>query len=1302
MKKLTVLILAILFSVGLTHAQGTTGRLTGNISGPDGVLPNATITARDNKTEREFTATSKDDGAFLFPQLEFGTYTVTVTVSGFKTFVANDVKIDVGRDYTLNPVLEIGNVQETVTVTAGADIVTATTAQVSNTVSPQQILSLPLIARDPLNLTTLQAGTASNPFQGTSINGLRTTFTNTTRDGINIQDNFIRTNATDFAPGRPSVDDTGEFTITTSNQEADQGYGGAQIRLVTPRGTKDFHGALFAYNRNSYFAANNFFNNRSGLARPFRNRNQFGGKASGPLPLPAFGEGGPVVLKDKGFFFFAYEGIRDPLSTRATRTILTPSARNGIFTYNRTIAGNPINQTVGGATVNCPSGAVGSTCTVSNILAFAQGVGIAGVRSTLDPVIQSRIFANLPTTSNFVGGDGLNTAGFTLNRQNNSNRDTYTTRIDVDSTEKDSFNFVYSYNDELNFRPDVDSTGFSVTPDGIQTSTNKTIVGAYRRIFSTNVVNEVRGGAFLSEVPFNRLSAIPSFLLSIPLVTNPENNFQPQGRQTQTFNLQDNLDYVVGKHSLKFGGQFQRFVVDSYNSAGITPTYTIGAISVNNPTNFIAGDFANLGGINTTQLGTATSLLALFNGSVNQGGQTFNIASIGENFSATQLLTPFRYSNYSFYGSDRWQIARGLTLSYGLRYELYQPLKLASGVALQPVLNENDVVASLRDRNGTYAPIGTNSGVRNTYYKPDYNNFAPTLGIAYTPNFESGIGKFLLGREGRTVLRAGYSHIYGNDSTITVANNSTTTNVGFGSTGSNAIGPAGTSALNDRLSGGLTPITPPVLTGTTRTYLQNNTQALASNFGTVFAIDPNLQTPMVRQYSVGIQREFAGNMALEVRYVGNSSNNLVRGADFNQIDIFRNGFLTDFQRAQGNIVAVNAERARLAATGLTAAQVNAAQPLTPFCSAAIGCQSLQIFQNGGAGAPGRLVVGTTAAGTTPLALATFVSALQSGVPTDLALSFIQAGLNNHPTVANPGATPFVNFVANPATGVTNLTYNGATSNYNSVQIELRRRFSQGLYFQANYTFSKNLTNAIGTSQQLFEPFLDINQQNLEYSRADFDQTHAFNFNGVYQLPFGKGRAFLNNGGIIDKVFGGFELSGIVQIASGAPITFIDTRGTLNRSGRSGRQTPISNLTNDQIQDLVGIYEANGRIYWIDPSIINPTTGQASTGYTGPAGLNNTTNFNGQVFFNTNPGQTGNIGRALINGPKVVTVNGALLKNINFNENIRIQLRAEAFNLFNNVNLFNNTQLANINSTTFGQIDSAGDPRRIQFAARFEF
>jgi hypothetical protein len=308
-------------------------------------------------------------------------------------------------------------------------------------------------------------------------------------------------------------------------------------------------------------------------------------------------------------------------------------------------------------------------------------------------------------------------------------------------------------------------------------------------------------------------------------------------------------------------------------------------------------------------------------------------------------------------------------------------------------------------------------------------------------------------------------------------------------------------------------------------------------------------------------------------------------------------------------------------------------------------------------------------------------------------------------VANPTFSPFVNFYPNPNTGQIELFTNAGYYNYNSLQMEVRRRFANGLYFQANYTFSKNLTDTVGVTQGLFEPYLQNQNPDLDVQRADFDQTHVFNFNGIYQLPFGKGKWLMNYGGIADKIFGGWELSGLWQWNSGAPITFVDIRGTLNRGVRSGRQTPFSNLTNEQIRALAGVFELNGRIYFIDPSIIN-SGGAASGGYLFP-GLNSNVTFPGQAFFNVGPGQTGNVARTLINGPRTFNVNMALLKNIRFTESMRVQLRAEAFNLFNNVNFRPGTgaaasQLANINSTTFGQITSTAAARQIQFAARFEF
>lgn len=1295
MKKLVMCLLTLLLSTGLTFGQNPTGRLLGVVSGPDGVLPSATVTATFNVTGKTLTVTTDADGAFQFPSLEPGLYTVNVTSTGFKSFVANEVKIDVGRDYNLTPALEIGNVQETVTIIAGADVVTSTTAQISNTVSPQQILSLPLISRAPLELTTLQAGTTRIAGQGTSINGMRTNSTNTTRDGISINDAFIRANATDLAASRPSVDDTGEFTISTANQEASSSGGGAQIQLITPRGTKDFHGALYAYNRNSYFAANDFFNNRAGVERPFRNRNNFGGKVGGPLPIFNFGEGGPMFFKDKGFFFFAYERLIDPVSISDSRTILTPSARTGTFTFNRATAGSAITS----GNILCPSGAVGSVCTVPNILTFAQSLGFQGISSTINPVIQARVLSQLPAAGNNTSiGDNLNTTGFDLTRDFSTKRNAYTTRVDVDATDKDTFNAVLAYNREDINRPDVDVATFSSIPDATQFALNKTLSFTYRRTISDTILNEFRAGIFTSEVPFDRTSTPPDFILGpqgttnlgntqlAGIISSPENIFLDQGRFNKVFTFADNVDVILGKHSLRFGGQFQKYKVNSFNDFGTVPNYTLGTTSVNTATNttLATTNFNNVGGsgslINTSQLGTANGLLALLGGLVNGGVQAFNTTSPTSGFQTARNLAPFRNSNHALYLQDRWSVTPGLTLTAGVRYELFPALKINNGLSLEPVITDlNNPQASLLNRNGTFNVVGTNSGKEFQYYQTDYNNFAPSIGVAYTPNFEKGIGSLLFGSPGRTVIRGGYSEVYVNDSIITAISGTLNGNVGLGRATAAAIGPAGTTSLNDRLGANLTPISAPAFIALPRTFLQNNTN-VQGFFGVANVVDPKIQIPKVRQYSVGLQREIFGNMAFEIRYVGTSSNNQFKGTELNQIDIVNNGFLADFRRAQAN----------LALTGGT----------TAFCNptTVTGCQALTLFRTG---------TGATQVGTGPLVVGTNVTAtsfntqLRNGTPADLAQSFVASNLNNHPTVASPNNTPFVNFYANPAIGQIEFFENGGRYNYNSLQLELRRRFSQGVYFQANYTFSKNLSNAAGTSQGLFEPNLLNQRPELEYTRADFDQRHAFNFNGIVQLPFGKGRKFLNQGGITNAIFGGFELSGLAQWSSGAPITFVDPRGTLNRGARSGRQTANSSLNGNEIQNLIGIFRQNGKVYFINPSVIDPVTGRASNGNINPA--NSNTTFAGQAFFSVPEGQTGNLPRAIVNGPRNHRINMSLLKNIRFTESVRVQLRAEAFNVFNKTIFRQPTQFANINSPTFGQITStAVDARQMQFAFRFEF
>jgi hypothetical protein len=1231
MKRISAALLSLLILTVSAFAQSSTGRLVGTVSGPDGVIPGATVVIKDNKTGRERTILTNGEGAFVLPQLEVGAYSLKVSATGFKTNNVEGLVINVGQEYSINVALEVGNISENVTITAGADVINSTSAEVSTNVGERQLVELPLNGRNPLNLVLLQAGTASNPNQNTSINGLRTSTTNITRDGINIQDNFIRSNATDFAPGRPSVDDVAEFTITTQ-AGADRGFGGPQIELVTPRGQNEFHGRLFEFNRNSRLAANNFFNNATGTfgpsdalvvagvrrageqrtPRPFRNRNQYGGNISGP------------IFKNKVFFFGYYEGLRDRLSANKLTTTFLPGASAGNFTYNR--ADNNALQTVN--LLNIP---------LTNVTTTPFPTGLGSVNS----VVASRFFSNLPIGNTPEAGDGRNTTGYRFTQASNQDRDSYTTRFDYDINERNSINGVYNRVSENNLRSDIDGS-FNTTPTVVQPSTTNFLALAYRVSPTNSITNELRGGFFKSSPVFLRTQDQANFF-TIPAITNREVNFRNQGRAVRTTNLQDNADYLKGNHSLRFGGQFQNVQIDAFNDVANLPTYTLG-INVNTPQITVA-QFTNTalfpGGVPAAQRAGANNLIGLFGGFVTAASQTFNVTSQDSGFvpGATQRRI-FNYSSYAFYVTDQWRVSPTLTFNYGLRYDLYTALRSENGLALEPALGGRPVREAILDPNGSYQFIGGNArGSR--FYRSDRNNFAPVISFAWQPRSEGGIKRFLFG-DGKTVLRGGYRMSYVNDELVRAPDNALSGNQGL-ALSTNAINPlTNTVALNARINA-LPAITVPAFTAN-RTYAQNN--AAAGLFGTVFAVDPNVQIPRVNEYNFSIQRDLGANMALEARYVGNYSKNLLRGIDLNQVDIISNGFLADFNRARSNFLL----------TG------NAG------CTSA-GCQPLTVFPNLGGGG---LV--TNAAVTT-----NFVN----GTPADLAILYITNGLAGN-----------VRFLANPNAGVVDLLLNGARSNYNSLQVELRRRFASGFYFQANYTFQKSLTNGQGTGQTRFEPLLDNGRPELEYARADFDQTQVFNFNSIYELPFGKSKRFLNSGAWLNRLVGGWQLTSIWRFGTGSPITFTDARGTFNRAARSGRQTPNVTINNQGLQNLTGVFRTPTGIFFVNPSAVNPATGRG-------AEVGQTTPFNGQQFFNVAPGQVGNLGRAAINGPSTFNVDASVIKNIAITERLRFQIRGEAFNLMNHTN-FVPAQFYDINSATFGRITSTFAPRVVQVAGRIEF
>lgn len=1257
MKKITLATFVIaLFAVSI-FAQSSTGRLVGTVSAPDGaVIPGATVVVTDTQTNKERTVTTNGEGAFLIQLLDVGTYSIKVSSKGFKSSTTT-VTIQVGQEYSLPVSLSVGDVGENVTITAGADVINSSNAELSSTLNNRQITELPNLTRNPLGLTLTQAGTSSNPSQGTSINGSRTSSTNISRDGINIQDNFIRSNATDFAPGRPSVDNVEEFTLT-SQSSVDTGFGAAQINFVTPRGGNRFKGAVWEYNRNSKFAANPWFANAGGnfgatdpnvLAgfkkegderqpRPFRNRNQYGFKVSGP------------ILKDKLFFFVYAEKLKDIVNVSKLTTTLTPSARAGIFRYSS-------GTSVFGASIFAPT--------------VVGGPGLPAPTG-INPVSNTLFLSKLPTGNSTEVGDGLNTTGYRFFQRGDSDRDALTGRFDYDLNAENNFSAVIDYSFEKNLRTDIDGT-FNLIPVALQPARNVVLTGAWRFSPTAAFSNEFRIGKFFSVPDFFRTDTLPTTYFVPTLITNPNVTFQQQGRAVETRNVQNTSNWQLSDHSIRFGGQFQSVRINAYNAAGIIPTYNLG-LGINGPT-IVGANLATAAGgtpLTPAQITTASSLLALLGGTVSSGSQSFNVASQTSGFvaGATQrrILT---YKAFAPYVVDAWRATSELTLNFGLRYDYYTALKSENGLGFEPIIaSGTSPKDAILNPNGGYQFIGGNAGVKNAFYKPDKNNVAVSISAAYAPKgIDNKYLKWLFG-ENDFVFRGGFRTSYVNDELVRAPDNAILGNAGLSSSLSALNGTS--VALNERLGSPFTSVLGlPTFVGT-RAYTTNNSPSFG-NYGTVFAVDPNLQTPRQNDWQVGVQRKF-GDFAFEARYVGSSSSNVLRTIDYNQIKLTP-AFLADFNVARNNIIA--------------------------GCTTQATCQ-----------------VGTTIFSTFASQLANpgFVNLIRTGQVAELAFQYLANGLPSNPNVFPvPAGTLRAELLANPNTGVANVLENGGKFNYHSGQFELRRQFKDGLYLQANYTFSKGLTDAIGTGQTRVEPFLDNANPQLDYARLDYDQTHVFNINTIYELPFGKNRRWLNQNKFVDYVVGGWQFGMVWRIGSGAPITFTDARGTLNRSGRSGRQTAVTSLTSKELKKLVGSFVTPCGVFFVNPTAINinqanlaagnctqlnvgvptlTTPGAASSGFGQPT-------FSGQVFFNNATNTTSGLRRAVVDGPWTYGADISMLKNFRITERVKLQVRGEAFNVTNKA-FFVPGQFIDVNSTTFGRITSTTGSRVMQFAARIEF
>jgi hypothetical protein len=1281
-------VVLILACTAIAFGQSSTlSSLTGLVNDPTGAtVAGATVTLKNKSTGEEKTTKTTDAGEFVFTQLGPGQYSVTVEATSFKKALATNIQVQVGNPARVTIALEVGSVAETVTVTTAQEVINTLTPALTTVINTRQVQDLPLPTRNPLDLAGLQPGVAvtGTDTRGSSISGLRQTAVNLTQDGINAMDNFVKTSSL-FAISAPSLNSTSEFSVTTGTTESDSGRGVAQVRLVTRGGTNDFHGEGFYLVRSDSLEANDFFNNLTATPRPKEHQHFFGFSMGGPMFFPKVGEGGKGIynLRDKAFWFVSYEGFRENFAVTRNRTVLTDIAKTGLFRY---------------------TGSNGATQTV-NLLAL-------GTASTLNPNSMAQINA-MPSPNNSLVGDSFNTSGYRFNVTGADPNDKWVFRYDHIIAEKSKLGghkaeFVFNRANFLLFPDTFNSleAPFSGGTDAGQSSVRWLLTAADHMTFG-NVTNELRWGRQWSPVNFIRdgFPGTPFIFFASALGGNAggnpaglgsglDNAFLSQGRTTTVTQIIDNLAVPKGNHTLRFGVDYQQVDARTFNDAGINQTITLGSNS-SNPNGISAPQFPFLpsGTTGTNVVTRAQNLFADLTGLLASSQKVFNVTSPTSGFvpGATRLRL-FRERDVGIYAQDQWRARHNLTLNLGLRWEFLGVPTVPDGVSIQLTRFQDlfGITGSVNNLFNPTAPAGAApaQGVLNFVsgdtgigiYKNDLNNFAPFFGFAYSPDFKSGVLHKLLGSEGTSSIRGGYSISYLRDGFTTIINA-----LGTGTTNPGLIQTAANTTPTGVLAGSGVPLVTPtfVMPITDR---QNN--VINPNNG-LWAVDPNLRIPYVQQWSFGIEREIGKNMAFEARYVGNHAIKVWRAVDYNEINIFENGFLGEFKNAQRNLSICQANSAACIAAQAAAGAPVANQTSSNFGNLGLAGQvPLPIMT--------KFFNGLTVFNANGFASSGFVSNLANNNIGTMGATLAQS--NTYRTARENAALgiPANFFEANPNALFARALTNDAMSNYNALELEVRRRLSGGLQFQLDYTFSKALSDARdaqGNNQNDLVSFRTLRNKSLDYTINNQDQRHRFVGNAIYDFPFGNGKRFLTGAnGVVNRVVGGWSVGSIVTWQTRPPIYVASNRATVNNFNAGNNPVDLVGITFEDFKKNLGIFRTPQGIFFINPTLLNITVSATGAVSSVPKpGL----------FGAPNVGYFGNFPINSLRGPSYFNWDASLVKRIPIAENVRLEIKTTFINALNHANFAYSTQ--NIDSTSFGRITAtSGSPRIIHFTFKLSW
>ncbi len=852
----------LLLFAGLCWGQKDTGNIVGTVRDSSGaVVPRARVIISDVDRGTSFSTTTNGSGEYVSGPLKIGRYRIKVEKEGFKAVAVGPVELNLQERPSVNVTLQVGQVQQQVTVTSQGPQLETETSDLGQVVTSKRIETLPLNGRNYAQLAQLGAGVVpaepgsrEEKSYGFSSNGARALQNNFLLDGVDNNSNLgDLLNETTYVI-QPSVDAIGEFKVQTNAYSAEFGRGnGAIMNAVIKSGTNQFHGDVYEFVRNEKFDAINAFDEFG--KQPYK-QNQFGATLGGP------------IIKNRTFFFADYEGLRVRQATPILNVIPTPQMRGGNFTNDLTnIPAMAIDPNTGLATNQPALDCSGNPTYFGEIfntrLTQASNLnpdGFCGVPIALGGqlnVFPSGLIDPLAARlSTFYPNPNTNRSGsnFLVDPARKESRNNFDIRVDHKISSKDDFFARFSYEDQPSVIPApfnnvLDGGGFF---DGIEDDSYRSLALSETHTFSPTLVNEFRAGynrinAHRFQLNFDKnVAGDPAYGIKYPgvpfaplngglpeidfadgTVTIGSSTFLPSLEIQNSYVFSDNFTWVRGRHSLKFGTEIRREQFTIFQPAASRGNLGFGSDFTDNPAAPSSGGSA-----------FASFLLG--------------ISDFGEITSMHNV--DYHRPIYSFYAQDDFRLSPRLTLNLGLRYELFTTVKEAHDqqatfdFARQGLLVPKGQTMQLTPTLAQSIPIFA-TGSRGLI-NPDLNNFAPRVGLAYQIN-------------DKLVFRGGYGIFYGGQENGPYSNPSPGFNPPFFSIQSFNVN-CGLASANP--APGQTDCSIPNFNVLSQGFPANSLSD--PNTPLLFSVDPHLRTPYNQQWHMGFQYQLPAQTLLDISYAG--------------------------------------------------------------------------------------------------------------------------------------------------------------------------------------------------------------------------------------------------------------------------------------------------------------------------------------------------------------------------------------------------------------------------------------------------